>query len=162
MKIKATYAFEISGCLWTIRCYYSKDPTLRSNLKSNNFRRLCNEGRVIPVLNFLRTTPSRRRKCGCIEPRFLNSVLVEGEWSASRPGRFTSRERAVDAHWIGDWVAEPVWKSRRSSNSLPYWDSNSDPSVAHSVASRYGCLGSNAFNSECHCVTECVVLDSET
>jgi len=24
--------------------------------------------------------------------------------SASRPGRFTSRERAPDTHWIGGWV----------------------------------------------------------
>jgi hypothetical protein len=25
-------------------------------------------------------------------------------WSASRPGRFTARERAPGTHWIGDWV----------------------------------------------------------
>jgi hypothetical protein len=30
---------------------------------------------------------------------FLISALVEGEWSASRPGRFTP-----DTHWIGGWV----------------------------------------------------------
>jgi len=39
----------------------------------------------------------------------LTSALDGGEWSASRPGRFTPRERAADTHWIG-WVApEPVW-----------------------------------------------------
>jgi hypothetical protein len=27
-----------------------------------------------------------------------------GEWLASRPGRFTPKERAPGAHWIGDWV----------------------------------------------------------
>jgi hypothetical protein len=30
---------------------------------------------------------------------FLTSVLVVGEWSASRPGRFTP-----GTHWIGSWV----------------------------------------------------------
>jgi hypothetical protein len=27
-----------------------------------------------------------------------------GEWLASRPGRFTPRERAPGTHWIGGWV----------------------------------------------------------
>jgi hypothetical protein len=35
---------------------------------------------------------------------FLISALVGGEWSASRSGRFTPRERASDTHWIGGWV----------------------------------------------------------
>jgi hypothetical protein len=30
---------------------------------------------------------------------FLTSALVGGEWSTSRPGRFTS-----GTHWIGGWV----------------------------------------------------------
>jgi hypothetical protein len=34
----------------------------------------------------------------------LTSALDGGEWSASRPGCFTPRERAPDIHWIGDWV----------------------------------------------------------
>jgi hypothetical protein len=32
---------------------------------------------------------------------FLASALVGGEWSASRPARFTPRERAPGTHWIG-------------------------------------------------------------
>jgi hypothetical protein len=32
------------------------------------------------------------------------SALDGGEWSASRPGRFTPRERAPSIHWIGGWV----------------------------------------------------------
>jgi hypothetical protein len=32
---------------------------------------------------------------------FLISVLAEGEWSASRPGRFTPGEKAPTTHWIG-------------------------------------------------------------
>jgi hypothetical protein len=35
---------------------------------------------------------------------FLTSTLAGGEWSASRPGRFTSDERAPGTHWIGSWV----------------------------------------------------------
>jgi hypothetical protein len=35
---------------------------------------------------------------------FLTSALVGGEWSASRPSRFTPKERAPGNHWIGGWV----------------------------------------------------------
>jgi hypothetical protein len=35
---------------------------------------------------------------------FLTPALVGGEWSASRPFRFTPGERAPDTHWIGGWV----------------------------------------------------------
>jgi hypothetical protein len=35
---------------------------------------------------------------------FLTSVLVGGELSASRPGRFTPGKRALGIHWIGGWV----------------------------------------------------------
>jgi hypothetical protein len=34
----------------------------------------------------------------------VTSALDGGEWSASRPERFTPRERAPDIHWIGGWV----------------------------------------------------------
>jgi hypothetical protein len=34
----------------------------------------------------------------------LTSVLDGGEWSASRPGRFTTRERAPYTPWLGVWV----------------------------------------------------------
>jgi hypothetical protein len=35
---------------------------------------------------------------------FLTSALVGGEWTTSRPGRFTPGERAPSTHWIGGWV----------------------------------------------------------
>jgi hypothetical protein len=35
---------------------------------------------------------------------FLTSALVGGEWSTSRPGRFTLGERVHGTHWIGGWV----------------------------------------------------------
>jgi hypothetical protein len=34
----------------------------------------------------------------------MTSALVEGEWSSSRPGRFTSAEGAPGTHWVGGWV----------------------------------------------------------
>jgi hypothetical protein len=34
----------------------------------------------------------------------LTSALFGGEWSASRPSRFTPGERAPGTHWIGCWV----------------------------------------------------------
>jgi len=35
---------------------------------------------------------------------FLTSAQDRGEWSAIRPDRFTSGERAPGACWIGGWV----------------------------------------------------------
>jgi hypothetical protein len=35
---------------------------------------------------------------------FLTSALVGGEWSASRPSRFTPGERTHGTHWTGRWV----------------------------------------------------------
>jgi hypothetical protein len=34
----------------------------------------------------------------------LTSALVGGEWSTSRPGRFTPGEKAPGSHWIGGSV----------------------------------------------------------
>jgi hypothetical protein len=34
----------------------------------------------------------------------LTSALDGGEWSASRPGRFTPKERAPGTPWTGGWV----------------------------------------------------------
>jgi hypothetical protein len=41
---------------------------------------------------------------------FLTSALAGGEWSASRPGRFTPGERAPGTlgYEVG-WTPEPVW-----------------------------------------------------
>jgi hypothetical protein len=39
-----------------------------------------------------------------VAPPFLTSTLDRGEWSASRPGRFTPGERALDTHYMGGLV----------------------------------------------------------
>jgi hypothetical protein len=41
---------------------------------------------------------------GYIDPHFLAVALVGGEWSTSRPGRFTPEEVAPRTHWIGGWM----------------------------------------------------------
>jgi hypothetical protein len=35
---------------------------------------------------------------------FLIWALIRGEWSVSRPSRFTPGERAPGTHWIEGWV----------------------------------------------------------
>jgi hypothetical protein len=39
---------------------------------------------------------------------FLTAALDGGEWSASRSGRFTPREKASGTHWLGGWVGPRV------------------------------------------------------
>jgi hypothetical protein len=64
---------------------------------------------------------------------FLTSALVGGEWSASRPGKFTP-----GTHWTGGWVGSRAGLDDvEKRNSLPYLGSNSDPSVVQPVASHY-------------------------
>jgi hypothetical protein len=69
---------------------------------------------------------------------FLTSTLAGGEWSASRPGRFTPGESSTDANWIGGWVNPRAGLHYvEKKNSWSYRDSNSDSSVVQLVASRY-------------------------
>jgi hypothetical protein len=45
--------------------------------------------------------------CGSVNTApliLLTSAIDGGEWSASRPGRFTLRERVPGTHWIGGCV----------------------------------------------------------
>jgi hypothetical protein len=45
---------------------------------------------------------------------FLTSALVGGEWSASRPGRFTPGVIAPGIHWIGGgWTSVSVWTRKK-------------------------------------------------
>jgi hypothetical protein len=40
---------------------------------------------------------------GHIAPRIFTSILDGGEWSASRPGRFTPKKKAPGIHCIEGW-----------------------------------------------------------
>jgi hypothetical protein len=69
----------------------------------------------------------------------LTSALDGGEWSASRPGRFTPRERAPGTHWIGGWVGpkavlEAVVKRKIPS---PRRESNPRTPIVQPVAQLY-------------------------
>jgi hypothetical protein len=57
---------------------------------------------------------------------FLTSALDGSEWSASRPGRFTPRERAPGIHWIGDWVGTRAVLDAVVNRKIPSprWESN--------------------------------------
>jgi hypothetical protein len=69
----------------------------------------------------------------------FTSALDGDEWSTSRPGRFTPRERAAGTNWIGGWVGprailDVVMKRKISS---PRWESNSRTPIVQPVAQRY-------------------------
>jgi hypothetical protein len=65
---------------------------------------------------------------------FITSALVEGEWSASRPGRFTSGERAVGTHWIGGWVGP-----RAGLDDIENWKFFSPPELELGPLGRPAC-----------------------
>jgi hypothetical protein len=92
------------------------------------------------TLPFTFTTPWRRIgewRCGSTQS--LTSALDGGKWSASRPGRFTPRERAPDTHWIGVWVGpravlDTVVKRKIPS---PRRESNPRTPIVQPVVQRY-------------------------
>jgi hypothetical protein len=68
----------------------------------------------------------------------LTSTLDGGEWSASRPGRFTPRERAPGTNWIGGWVSPRAVLDavKRKIPSLRRESKLRTP-IVHPVAQRY-------------------------
>jgi hypothetical protein len=69
----------------------------------------------------------------------LASALDGGEWSASRPGRYTLRERAPGTHWIGDWVDPRAVLDAVVKRKIPRPRRESKPRtpIVQSVAQRY-------------------------
>jgi hypothetical protein len=69
----------------------------------------------------------------------LNSALDGGEWSASRPGRFTLRERAPVTHCIGGWVGPRAVLDSVVKRKIPNSSRESNPRtpVFQPVAQRY-------------------------
>jgi hypothetical protein len=69
---------------------------------------------------------------------FLTSTLDGGKWSASSPDCFTPGEKVPITHWIGGWVGPGTGLDDAEKRKFfTHWDSNSDPSIAQPVASRY-------------------------
>jgi hypothetical protein len=97
------------------------------------------KGKVVPVLE-LSTTPWRRM--GQWRYSFthsLTSALDVGEWSASRHGRFTPRERAPCTHWIGGWVGLRAVLDAAVKRKIPSPRRESNPRnpIVHPIAQRY-------------------------
>jgi hypothetical protein len=68
---------------------------------------------------------------------FLTSAIVRGEWSASRPYRFTPGETAPGTHWIGNWVKPRAGLDDVKKILDPTGTRNLTLSVVQPVASRY-------------------------
>jgi hypothetical protein len=68
----------------------------------------------------------------------LTSALDGGEWSASRPGRFTPRERDPGTHWTGGWVSpRAVLDAVKSKIPSPRRESNPRIPIVQPIAQRY-------------------------
>jgi hypothetical protein len=69
------------------------------------YNKVKGKGKVVPVL-FLTEHHTMKAywKWRYSSTHSLTSALDGGEWSASRPGRFTLGERAPRTYWIGGWV----------------------------------------------------------
>jgi hypothetical protein len=57
----------------------------------------------------------------------LTATLDVGEWSASRLGRFTPKERAPGTHWVGGWVGPSAGLDTVSKRKFPSPRRNSNP-----------------------------------
>jgi hypothetical protein len=57
----------------------------------------------------------------------LTSALDGGEWSSSRPGHFTLRERAPDVHWIAGWVGPRAFLDAVVKRKIPSPRRESNP-----------------------------------
>jgi hypothetical protein len=67
----------------------------------------------------------------------LTSALDGGEWSASHPSRFTSRERAPGTHWIGSWVGPRAGLDAVVKRKTPSPCQDSNPPIIQPAAQRY-------------------------
>jgi hypothetical protein len=71
---------------------------------------------------------------GGIASSFLTSTLDGGEWSASRPCRFTPEERVSGSHWIGGWVDPKAGQDDMEKRKISCLCRESNPdSGAHSL-----------------------------
>jgi hypothetical protein len=76
---------------------------------------------------------------GGIAPRILTSALDGGEWSASRPGRFTPRGITARTHWVWGWVGPRAGMDMVSKTEIPSprRESKPDHPIVQPVANRY-------------------------
>jgi hypothetical protein len=69
----------------------------------------------------------------------LTSALDGGEWSASRPGRFTPKERVPGTHWKGGWVGPRAVLNAVVKRKIPNARRESNPRtlIVQPVSQRY-------------------------
>jgi hypothetical protein len=69
----------------------------------------------------------------------LTSALDGGEWTASRPGRFTPREIAPVTHWIRGWVGTRAVLDVVAKRKIPrpFREWNTRTPIVQPVAQRY-------------------------
>jgi hypothetical protein len=69
----------------------------------------------------------------------LTSALGGGEWSASRPGRFTPRERDPCNHWLGGWMGPRAILDAVVKRKIPSPPPESNPRtpIVQPIAQRY-------------------------
>jgi hypothetical protein len=92
----------------------------------------------VPVVK----TPQQSVICNngsIITSQLLTSALDGGEWSASRPGRFTPRESPPGTHWIGGWVGSGAVLDAVVKRKIPSPRRESNPRIpiVQPVAQRY-------------------------
>jgi hypothetical protein len=70
---------------------------------------------------------------------FLTSAVDGGEWSASRSGHFTPKERGRGTHSIGGWVGPRAVLDAMVKRKIPRLrrKSNSRTPIVHPAAQRY-------------------------
>jgi hypothetical protein len=88
----------------------------------------------------------------------LTSALEGGEWSDSRPGRLTPKEKAPGVHWIGGWVDPRAGlgaMEKRKIPSSPPLPSNPLTHIIHPIASRYTDWATPALKYLSMCLYNC-------
>jgi hypothetical protein len=76
---------------------------------------------------------------GVIAPFIFDLSTNGGEWSASRPGRFTPKERAPGTYWLGGWVGPSAVLDAVVKRKIPNPRRESNPKtpIVQPVAQRY-------------------------
>jgi hypothetical protein len=131
--------FRVIHCPWYRFTYKPKIANLIVQQISYCMDSAKVKGKVFPVLQ-LSTTPWRHiGEFRYSSTQSLISALDGGEWSASRPGRFTPRERAPRTHWIGDWVDSRAVLDAVVERKIPSPSRESNPrtSIMQPAAQRY-------------------------
>jgi hypothetical protein len=96
-------------------------------------------GKAVPVLNLAPRHEDVLGEWRYSSTHSLTSALDGGEWSASRPGRFTPRTRAPCTHWIGGLVGPRAVLDTAVKRKIPNPRRESNPRtpIVQPVAQRY-------------------------